>query len=455
MVYSVGCFRRPSHWIWLGSASQAIDEHDINERRIDSVIARRPEVARTRALASLGLSLLLLLAGGGPLAAQESVFPGCPPPSQTVSSTRSVPTYHLLPAESGDDEPWMASAGLGTDAPLRLGLGRQRPTDTSLTWADPLSLGATEPALWTRPCPPPRLLSADSSEEPRRLVLADVADVARDAPHRFDQPETEVPRWSFLERHRVLFSTLVPVTAIAAVTANSLVAYDTNHPFRVHHEGWFGEDTVNGGADKASHITDYYVIASLFEDTHKMLGYSEKAAILWGHGLAVATGLANELSDGFTRHGFSWEDLVADTAGATAASVVSLTRTRDLLGMRTSHLPSSTYTHDVYSADFKLSGLGQRLGVNIGPLRWLLFSVTYGAKGYRVNPPIEHQRQVGFEIGLNLQQILFDLKVRRSTWWGYPLHVIADNIRFPYTAVGMRLDLNSGKWHGPNNGNYP
>ena len=75
-----------------------------------------------------------------------------------------------------------------------------------------------------------------------------------------------------------------------------------------------------------------------------------------------------------------------DAAGATAASVISLTHTKDLLGMRTSHLPSSTYTHDVYSADLKLSGLGQRLGVNIGPLRWLLLSVTYGAKGYRVNP---------------------------------------------------------------------
>ena len=84
-----------------------------------------------------------------------------------------------------------------------------------------------------------------------------------------------------------------------------------------------------------------------------------------------------------------------DAAGATAASVVSLTHTRDLVGMRTSHLPGSTYTHDVYSADFKISGLGRRLGVNLGPLRWLLFSVTYGSKGYRVRPEIELQRQIG------------------------------------------------------------
>jgi hypothetical protein len=32
---------------------------------------------------------------------------------------------------------------------------------------------------------------------------------------------------------------------------------------------------------------------------------------------------------------------------------------------------------------------------------------------------------------------------------------VGDNVRFPYTAFGMRVDLNHGKWHGPNNGNYP
>ena len=275
-----------------------------------------------------------------------------------------------------------------------------------------------------------------------------------DAPARLEQAEADLPRSAFLERHSRLFSILMPVTALGAVTANSLIGYETNHSFQIHREGFFGADTVNGGADKASHLTDYFVIASVFEDAYRMLGYSENAAILWGLGLAVSTGLANEVSDGFTRHGFSWEDLVMDAAGAAAASAVSLTRTRDLFGMRTSHLPSDTYTHDVYSVDFKLSGLGQRLGVNLGPLRWLLFSVTYGSKGYRVSPPIQKQRQLGLEIGLNLQQILNDVGVKRNTWWGYSLHLVADNIRFPFTAVGMRLDLNTGKWHGPNNGNY-
>jgi hypothetical protein len=376
---------------------------------------------------TLGLGFVLLV-GPGRVAAQDSavhLFPaptanGWPAPSETASVTRASPVYRLLPEESRDHEP----------AP---------------------SLRATEPPPWTQPCPTHRMVAGDPNECAGRMAFAGLA---MDASAPLEPAEDELPRWAFLERHRLLFSTLVPIAAIGGVMANSLIGYDTDHGFQVHHEGFFGRNTVNGGADKASHLTDYFIVANLFEDVYRMLGHSERAAILWGFGLAVATGLANEVSDGFTRHGFSWEDLAMDATGAMAASLVSLTRTKDLLGMRTSHLPSDSYTHDVYSADLKLSGLAKRLGLNIGPLRWLLFSVTYGSKGYRVSPPIEKQRQIGLEIGLNLQQILNDVGVRRSTWWGYSLHLLADNVRFPYTAVGMRFDLNSGKWHGPNSGNY-
>ena len=35
---------------------------------------------------------------------------------------------------------------------------------------------------------------------------------------------------------------------------------------------------------------------------------------------------------------------------------------------------------------------------------------------------------------------------------GYGLHVVFDNVRPPYTAVGFRFDMNHGRWHGPNAG---
>jgi hypothetical protein len=392
----------------------------IEERRIEPVTARRRKLARIRAVVSLGLCFMVLLAGPGRVAAQERLFPvspdhGWPAASELPALKGSFPVYRLLPEDSRDHAfdhgAWMSFADPGTS--------------TQLTQA-------TEPGSGT--------------EADQRIAFAEALQA--------DLADTGLPKSEFLERHRVLFSTVLPIVSVLAVTANSLVGYDTNHSFRIHHEGWFGEKTTNGGADKASHMTDYFVIANLFNDVYRILGWSERAAILWGFGIAFTTGLANEVSDGFTRHGFSWEDLGADTIGAGAATVIALTRTKDLFAMRTSHLPGSTYTHDVYAADLKLNGVGQRLNLNIGPLKWLLLSATYQAKGYRVSPPTEHEREIGIEIGLNLQQILNDVGVKKDTWWGFGLHLFADNIRFPYTGIGMRYELNKGKWRGPNAGNY-
>jgi len=321
----------------------------------------------------------------------------------------------------------------------------------SLTPADDLLPSPPERVLSKQSCLEYRLLPGESRDcEPWKAS----ADLTSGAPLRIAQSDAQQPAVGEAPEPNRLLAALIPVTAWGLVAANSLAGYE-KQSFHVHYEGWFGRNTRDGGADKASHFADYYVVSNLFADIYRKLGYSEEAARWWGLGVAVTTGLVNEINDGFTRHGYSWEDLAMDTLGAGTAAVVSATRTEDLLGIRTSHVGGPTYTHDVYSADLKLSGLDRRLGVNLGPLRWLLLSVTYGTKGYRVTPAIEEQRQLGFEIGLNLQQILIDIGVKRDTWWGYPLHVVGDNVRFPYTAFGMRVDLNRGKWHGPNNGNYP
>jgi hypothetical protein len=397
------------------------------------VLARLRESARPRALGALGICFVLLLVGAGHAAAQDrasrltlaSADDPRPAASEPASPARPYPVYRLLPDDSVDREPWMASADLGAGSSLTLGLDPERSSGMPFRPAGALD---------------------------RRLASA--ALTVDDAPPQVETPEREIPRWDFLERNRKLLSIVLPVATVALVSIDALLPYSQD-PFRVDMEGWFGRNTDNGGADKASHLADYYIIAGLYEDIGRMMGFSDKEAVLWAFGVALATGLAVEVNNGFSKeYGFSPEDFAMDVAGATISSVLSLTRTRDLFGLRTSHLPSDTYTHDVYSADFKFSGLEKRLGIKLYPLRWLLFSFTYGAKGYQVSPPTTLQRQIGLEIGLNFQQILNDIGVRRSTWWGYGLHLVFDNVRFPFTAVGFRYDLNSGKWHGPNSGNY-
>jgi hypothetical protein len=304
-------------------------------------------------------------------------------------------------------------------------------------------------------CPRYRFLPHDDERADCRVREFELA--AADAPSRGDvsavgaapaepaaPPAERKPRW--------VLAGLLAFGEVAVTAAKATITFD-HTSFNVKDEGLFGASTEFGGADKASHFADYYVITKEFTFLYGKLGFSESTARLMAAGTAITGGLVNEIADGFTKYGFSWGDLLMDTLGAGTAVLVNAAHAEDLVGFRTSHF--GAYKHDVYSMDLKLAGLARRLNVNIGPLRYLYLSATYGVKGYPTNDVEERQRQIGIEIGLSLEEILNSFGARRDTWWGATLHILGDNVRFPFTAVGFRYDLNHGKWHGPNSGNWP
>jgi hypothetical protein len=255
----------------------------------------------------------------------------------------------------------------------------------------------------------------------------------------------------------------------AGVLAGSMLNSFTETPkesFHVTHEGFFGRDTYAGGSDKASHFVDYHFVSKELALFYGAAGYSRGGSILMGATTASVAGLLTELGDGTTFFGFSYEDLLMDVLGAWTAAGIAATRTQDLFGFRRGFIPASgsdsccdrrsssgragrDYSNEIYTADLKFAGVARRSGLAIGPFRYLLFSLTYGSSSYPSGPPEQQQRLVGFEIGLNFEEILNDVGVRRNTWWGYALHVVFDNMRVPFTAIGMRYDMNHGKWHGP------
>ena len=300
-----------------------------------------------------------------------------------------------------------------------------------------LSLTPEKPA-----CPRYRLMTSDGEGTDCRLLGLRLA--AADERPAGETPDEKKPRW--------LLAGLVAFGAVAVTAAKATITFD-HTSFNVKDEGLFGADTEFGGADKASHFVDYYVITKEFSFIYGKLGFSDTAARLMAAGTAFTGGLVNEIADGFTKYGFSWGDLLMDGLGTATAVFVLTARLDDLVGFRTSHFGS--YKHDVYSMDLKLAGLARRLNINIGPLRYLYLSGTYGVKGYPTDDVDKRERQIGIEIGLSLEEIMNSLSVRRDTWWGATLHILGDNIRFPFTAVGFRYDLNHGKWHGPNSGNWP
>jgi len=242
--------------------------------------------------------------------------------------------------------------------------------------------------------------------------------------------------------YRVLpYATPIALTAAGFLTS---LTDSSLQSFRFTNEGWFGANTYAGGADKAAHFVNYTILSKELAYMYQKLDYSKSASIWLGFGMSVLEGLTRKFGDGFNKYGFSLGDATMDILGSGASALILATGTEDLFNFRNGFLlPMSTetccavpgkgrdYSDKLYTADLKLAGVSRRLGLNIGPLRYLLFSVTYGSKFYPSGPPDLRERQVGFEIGLNFEEILNDLGVRRDTWWGYGLHIVCDNIRFP------------------------
>ena len=258
------------------------------------------------------------------------------------------------------------------------------------------------------------------------------------------------------------------VISLAAMTGSALNSFDDgpNEKFHLTSERWFQSDTYVGGGDKASHFVSYNIVSKELAIIYQGLGYSPKQSRLMGFAVSTFTGLVTELGDGRGQYGFSYEDFLSDAAGAASGALIAAYDLDDLIGFRAGVMraPSTPkqdsvdglgkdYSREIYTADLKLVGLARRARIDPGLARYLLFSTTYGVKGYPYALPEFRQRQIGFEIGLNLGQVVWDLGVGNDSWWGIALHFVFDNIRLPYTAIGYRYDLNHGQWHGPDSGN--
>ena len=188
---------------------------------------------------------------------------------------------------------------------------------------------------------------------------------------------------------------------------NAVVLEKPDRSFHFTDEGWFGKNTYAGGADKASHFVDFYIISKELAFLYNTLGYSRTESIGIGLGLTLLVGIINESGDGFTKYGFSAGDLAMDVAGGLTAATISALGANDLIGFREGFLlppynvpdccPSNSvgqaYQNQLYTGDLKLAGLARRLNLNIGPLRYLLLSVTYATKGYATgNTALEEGR---------------------------------------------------------------
>jgi hypothetical protein len=267
-----------------------------------------------------------------------------------------------------------------------------------------------------------------------------------------------------------VLTALIAGTAVGYSTGNSVKeeSYEYNG-FHFTNEGFFGGHTYTGGADKVAHFVDYSLAQGALANTYRRIGYASGQSGWIGFATATAAGLATEIGDGTTIFGFSWEDFLADALGAATAVGLSESGWNDTIGFRfgrfsqdpaPSCCPDHTnigrdYSGEIYTADLKIVGLARRLRFNPGPARFLLLSATYGTNGYRLVAPDLRQRLVGLEVGVNFSEIFRSLGVPSEPLWGEVFYYFFDSFRIPYTAIGVRYDVNNHEWFGPTAGRTP
>ena len=273
--------------------------------------------------------------------------------------------------------------------------------------------------------------------------------------------------------------TAVSVTTVVGSAFNSFTD-GPDQKFHFLNEGFFSENTYAGGADKASHFASYYIVAQLLGNVYEGLGMTKDNAQLLAAGVSAFAGFVTEVGDGRGHYGFSYEDLVFDTLSAATYLGIHYYGLEDLVGFSFGLIPAQgkpagcctppdfgtavpryydfgeDYSTTISSGNFKIAGLKAHTGLDPGPARFLLLSLTYTSKGYRYYPDRDlTERQVGMFVGVNFVEILKAAGVPKENLWQKALYFLFDVIRIPYTQIGYVYDLNHGRWHGPTIGSYP
>ena len=190
-----------------------------------------------------------------------------------------------------------------------------------------------------------------------------------------------------------------------------------NGRFKSVNEGWFGQDTAYGGADKLGHAMFAYTGARLLTQAFQWAGNDADAALRLGLWTSVGTLMGVELIDGFSKKWrFSKEDALANLAGGALAFVLERNPELDaLLDLRLQYSrsagshgfdPFGDYSGQRYLLVFKASGVP---ALKQHPLlKYLEFNVGYGARNFDRDPaaPAPPTRHTFVGISLNLSELL-------------------------------------------------
>lgn len=232
----------------------------------------------------------------------------------------------------------------------------------------------------------------------------------------------------------------VNLTGIGIVTAWGIAQWDyfSNSP-KAGSEGWFQNDTDEGGADKAGHLYTSYVATHGLSYLFEAWCVKHKDAALYGALSSWAILSYMEVGDSFSTYGFSKEDFVANSLGSLLGYYLyvnpELANKIDLrweFGFHpTSNDVTTDYENSKYLVALKLNGFDTFRDTF---LKHIELHVGYYARGFD-EPLATKERNLYFGIGLNLTDLFRRHDYKKTS-------TVLRYIQVPGTYVEFKKDRN-------------
>lgn len=234
--------------------------------------------------------------------------------------------------------------------------------------------------------------------------------------------------------------TMLNIGGMAAITAWGIANWDyfETSP-KKGGEGWFSEDSKEGGADKLGHFYFSYTLSHILSGLFDYWSYPSQKAALLGTLSSFAMMSYMEFGDSFSDYGFSYEDFLMNMVGCATGYLLYLNpNLSSKIDFRIEYIPEfgqsdfiTDYDNMKFLMAIKLDGFKS---VKNTWAKYIELYAGYYARGYSEND-IDKERNVFIGVGINLSKIFNNFSMKKTS-------KLFNYYQLPYTYISINKDLN-------------
>lgn len=260
-----------------------------------------------------------------------------------------------------------------------------------------------------------------------QAVLENDSVTDKDGGKGYYNPETEFFNLSY-DARRIGKYTLTGLTPpIILIFGIKAWDWENDHDFYSKNEGWFGQGTSFGGADKAGHFFAHYATQRFLFSVYDHLDTNPYDRWVYSIGMTMGVGFLIEIGDGFSsQYGFCFQDLVMDYAGIICGALLDYSPTLDsFIGFSVKYIPTKAF----------------RENEKKGPKRLLTFVNDYSGFVYMMNFKLAGFKYSGFNIPEFFKYIQFDLGFMSRDYTAYDVKAHTDDDKRRGIYVGVSINF--------------